>query len=203
MPRLRRDPDGSGLGRARALMTEAEVPRQEAGREPEGAWDCGSLVRRVWRLQERRAALERVPEGKPLLGAGEPHQAARVWGYTGRGSTSLLLVLCPRSSLGHRLGSPPCRPPRPTSRYHYPPSPCKAGAEGRRGAGAGEEGRSGRAPGAGRRRRPGAGGRVRRLLPASGVPGTHWLSETLDLLRLSFYYYFFKPAGSTPHWTEL
>lgn len=203
MPRLRRDPDGSGLGRARALMTEAEVPRQEAGREPEGAWDCGSLVRRVWRLQERRAALERVPEGKPLLGAGEPHQAARVWGYTGRGSTSLLLVLCPRSSLGHRLGSPPCRPPRPTSRYHYPPSPCKAGAEGRRGAGAGEEGRSGRAPSVGRRRRPGAGGRVRRLLPASGVPGTHRLSETLDLLRLSFYYYFFKPAGSTPHWTEL
>lgn len=177
---------------ARALMTEAEVPRQEAGREPGG----GLGLRKF--CEEGLAAPGAAccfGTGSGREAAGEPHRAACVWGYTGRGSTSLLLVLCPRSSLGHRLGSPPWRPPRPTSRYHYPPSPCKAGAEGKRGAGAGEEGRSGRAPGAGRRRRPGAGGRVRCLLPASGGSGAHWLSETLDFGRgFPLFIYFFQTS---------
>lgn len=134
---------------ARVLMTKAEVLRPEAGLEPGGARDCGSVVRRVWSLLEHSVILEQVPEERLLLGVAEPPGCARLGLHQARLAVA---AVGPLSSPGNRLGYPPWHPLRPTSRYHCSPSSWRARPEGRRGAGDGEEGGSGRAPGAGRRR---------------------------------------------------
>lgn len=179
----------AGVARARALMTEAEVPGQEAGRERGGAWDRGSVVRRVRRLRGRRVALDRVRDREAAAQArGAPAgPRACVRGSTRRDSTPLLRLPLP-SFL-------PRAPPRisamaSTTSNLQVPLPCLPRQGARRGREARGGGRGGGKErprpwrGAGAVPRPREGGRGERPppLPASGGPGAHRSPETVIII---------------------
>lgn len=155
----------------RELMTKAEVLGPEAGREPGGARDRGSFVRRAGGSRSSVWFQDKFQKRGRCWGPESP-QPAHAWGCSRRNSTPPLSGPGPRSSPGSRPGSPPWRPPRPTSRYYSFPTAGRAGGAGR-GAEGGEEGGGE----GGRGRRPAAGRGVRCFPLASGV--AHGLSETL------------------------
>lgn len=79
-------------------MTKSEVPGAEAGPEPRGARDCGSLVGRVRLLVERVLSENKFRKGG-CCSRSENHRTPQFGGcYPGRGWTSLpLALLAPRS----------------------------------------------------------------------------------------------------------
>ena len=169
---------------ARVLMTKAEVLRPEAGREPGGGSELRKFSEKGRRRSERLAALEPVREGEASLRVRGLPACARLRQHRARFDVAAVGFLCPSSSPGSRLGSPPWHPPRPISRYHCSPASWRAGAEGRRGVRIGDRGggRKRPRPCAGRRRAappPSRRWEGRALSARSGISQAHPLCETL------------------------
>lgn len=89
---------------------------------------------------EQLAVLEPVREGEASLRVRGLPACAHLRQHRARFDVAAVGFLCPSSSPGSRLGSPPWHPPRPISRYHCSPAPWRAGAEGRRGVRIGDRG---------------------------------------------------------------